>query len=70
MPEKRDHGLDLLRIISMLMVVTLHFYNHGGVLNTLTQGTANWYFGRLIYALSNVSVNCFVLLSGYFQCTS
>ena len=29
--KKRDNGLDLLRILCMLMVVTLHYYGHGGL---------------------------------------
>lgn len=68
---KRETGLDLLRIISMLLVVATHFYGHGGLINgTLAPGEANWFVGNLIYAMTLVAVNCFVLLSGYFQCTS
>ena len=69
--KKRDNGLDLLRIISMLMVVSLHFWSHGGLVGgTLTTGSANWFAGNLLHPFVLVAVNCFVLLSGYFQCTS
>lgn len=71
MKRYRDNGLDLLRILCMLMVVALHYYGHGGLIeDQLFPGTANWFLGNLIYSFSLVAVNCFVLLSGYFQCTS
>ena len=71
MTKERDIGLDLLRIISMIMVVCLHCCNHGGLVEgTLVPGTVNWVLGNTVFALVFVSVNCFVLLSGYFQCTS
>ena len=69
--KTRNNSLDLLRIISMMMVVSLHFFGHGGlVCGALVEGTANWYLGESVHAFSIVAVNCFVLLSGYFQCTS
>lgn len=67
----RSIGMDLLRVICMLLVVGTHFYGHGGLVNgTLVAGEVNWVAGNVIYALTIVAVNCFVLLSGYFQCTS
>lgn len=69
--KKRDNGLDLLRIISMLMIVALHFWGHGGLIGgELAEGTVNWFIANAIYPFALVAVNCFVLLSGYFQCTS
>ena len=69
--KKRDNGLDLLRILCMLMVVTLHYYGHGGLINgQLTPGSPNWFLGEFLYPFSLMAVDCFVLLSGYFQCTS
>lgn len=71
MKRTRNTNLDLLRIISMLMVVCFHFFNHGGLVDgALVPWTANWFLGNLVYAGCFVAVNCFVLLSGYFQCTS
>lgn len=69
---KRETNLDLLRIVCMMMVVGLHFFNisHGGLIDgALETGSANWNIANLVYALCFVSVNCFVLISGYFQCT-
>lgn len=69
--KKRESGLDLLRIISMLMVTSIHFLGHGGVIYSgLDAGHYNWYLGNIVNALCLVCVNCFVMLSGYFHCTS
>ena len=64
--KTRNNSLDLLRIISMMMVVSLHFFSHGGlVCGALVEGTANWYLGESVHAFSIVAVNCFALSSGY-----
>lgn len=71
MKQERDYGLDLLRIISMLMVVCLHTFNHGSLVEgTLVPGTANFYLGNAMFALCLPAVNCFVMISGYFLCTA
>ena len=68
---KRDTGLDLLRIISMIMVVCIHTVGWGGLVEgALVPGTANWYLGNAMQTLSLQAVNCFVLISGYFLCTA
>lgn len=69
--KNRNQGLDLLRIICMLMVICLHFFGHGGVVEGALQlWTPNWYIVQLIVGFCYVCVNCFVLISGYFLCTS
>ena len=71
MKQERDFGLDLLRIICMLMVVCLHAFNHGGLVEgTLVPSTANFYLGNAMFALCLPAVNCFVMISGYFLCTA
>ena len=68
--SKRNNSLDLLRIVSMMMVVGLHFFNHSGLRDAVSQSSPNWYISNLLFSFCNVCVNCFVLLSGYFQCES
>lgn len=53
----------------MLRIVTGHWLQHGGILETVT-GTAslNYYVSKTIYAFLLVHVNYFVLVSGYFLC--
>lgn len=68
--QARHYGLDLLRILSMGLIVLLHECMYGGLLdlpagNLDLPGTLMWF----VYALTYVAVNCYVLISGYFQCT-
>ena len=65
-PKERQGNIELLRILSMLMIITLHFLGHGGVLNKLTPFTPYYYFGYIMKGLCYVSVNCYVFISGYF----
>ena len=67
--NKRESNIDCLRIISMLMVVCLHFFSHGGLSSALTP-SLNWAAGNLLLAACFVAVNCFVIISGYYLCTS
>ena len=64
--NKRNIGLDCLRIISMIMIVFLHYLGKGGLLDI--ENTSNLY--HIIYyfieALSIIAVNCYVLINGYF----
>ena len=62
----RNIGLDLLRSVSMLMIVTLHYLAKGGFLWNTTPNTFLWYFVWFIEALCLISVNCYVLISAYF----
>lgn len=64
---KRQANYELLRIIAMLMVVTLHYLNHTGALLTLGEGVnAKRLIGTLLESFSIVAVNVYVLISGYF----
>ena len=67
--NKRESNIDCLRIISMLMVVCHHFFSHGGLSSALTP-SLNWAAGNLLFAACFVAVNCFVIISGYYLCTS
>ena len=65
--KKRDANLDLLRIISMLLIIFLHSIDHSGVLETAEQSSAWMYaYVQYGYALTQVCVNCYVMLSGYY----
>lgn len=65
---KRNYGLDLLKILSMVMVVLLHATSYG-IKNTLCLPlSAKWLDIVVIRSLSGVAVNCFVLINGYFMC--
>ena len=65
---KRDSNFELLRIICMLMIITGHTFMHGGVLEACNSSISSVI--HLIYAIILVEVNCFILLTGYFQSKS
>lgn len=66
----RNIGLEWLRICSMLMIILLHSIDHSGLLKNLTPGSILYYYEQFLYALVQVCVNCFVLISGYFLVSS
>ncbi len=65
--EDRNYGVDLLKIVSMFMVVVLHVFGQGGILSKLGNGTLNWYIGWGMELLSYGAVNCFAMATGYLM---
>ncbi len=65
--SSRHTGIELLRIISMLMVLSLHFFMKGNYNSSETEivNVESWF----VICLSIVAVNCYVLISGYFLST-
>ncbi len=64
----RMANLELLRIVSMLFVVVLHFLGKGGWLVSLTDAAMprRGYLAWGVESLAIVAVNVYMLLSGYF----
>lgn len=65
----RQSNIELLRIVSMLMVLAVHF--DGAALGLplpvgLGSTDAAWWWRTSVETLSIVGVNCFTLISGYF----
>ena len=67
--KQRIIGLDLLRIIAMLMIVTMHYLGNGNFLNSEENGNFN-IIANIMESLSIVAVNCFVLITGCFLANS
>ena len=63
MKKERNCSLDLLRIISMLMILTLHYLGKG---NALTIQSNMKYVVWFMEIACMISVNLYVLISGYF----
>lgn len=65
--SKREANFELLRIISMFMVLVLHFLSKCGFLSldsgNLFIDNIPWIFEGICY----VAVDCFVMLTGYFM---
>lgn len=58
-PEKRNTGIDLLRIIAMFYIVVLHSVGRGGLIDR------HLYFSWFLFTWTVCAVNCFALISGY-----
>lgn len=66
--EKRQSNFELLRIISMLMIIFWHILIHGGII--ANQPETLKVIISFIQPLLFVHVNSFILVTGYFQCKS
>lgn len=66
----RESNYELLRIVSMLFILSLHT-NFSGigcpVLNDIINNPAESYIRNLVESLTIVGVNCFVFISGWFE---
>ena len=64
---KRRLNYELLRIIAMLMVITLHYLSHTNMLLLPgEEGGSKQIAGMLLESFCIVAVNVYVLISGYF----
>jgi len=61
----KNMGIELMRLVSMGMIVILHILGIGGVLEHAAPGIA-YYTYYLLEVLAFVCVNCFVLITGFF----
>jgi len=68
--SKRNYNFDLLKILAMLLIILVHSFSKSGLRDCLLPGTWNYYTGNLLYTPGLVATNCFVMVSGYFLCTS
>lgn len=62
---ERNSNFELMRIISMFLIVVWHFIIHSHLLDR-TSGTLNLFL-NFIFIVIAIHVNSFVLISGYFQ---
>lgn len=63
--NSRNSAIELLRIISMIMIVFHHFAGHGGF-NFTADITFNYVWYLFMLSGGKIGVNIFVLISGYF----
>ncbi len=64
-PQARILGLDLLRILSMVMIIGLHMLGQGGILSSAAEGSGSRYAAVGMQCLFYCAVDCYGLLSGY-----
>ena len=69
--KKRDANIELLRIVAMLMIITLHFNNQSKALLVLGEPASNvQIFATVLEAIAITGVNVYVLISGYYLSSS
>lgn len=67
MKQKKNLNIEILRNISMFMILILHFFNHGQILTNLdNELNLSEIIIIILEILSIVAVNVFVLISGFF----
>lgn len=69
--KKRDANIELLRIVAMLMIITLHFNSRSNALLVLGEPASSvQIFATILEAVAITGVNVYVLISGYYLSSS
>lgn len=68
----RQSSIELLRILSIIGVFVLHYVSPGagGGLKYVSEGSLNYYILLTLESAFACAVDLFMLISGYFLCTS
>jgi len=69
-PLTRDSRFELLRIVSLVMIIAHHYSVHGGFEFDHAVVSFNRLLVQFLYLGGKIGVNCFVLITGYFMITS
>lgn len=64
--KERNYSIDILRIISMLMIVCLHYLKYANTMDDVCRFSTVWFGVYSIRAICFVCVNVYVLISAYF----
>ncbi len=65
--KKRQAGIELLRMVAMMMIVTMHFLaNSGNLLEPGTETELPAVIGTILENFCLAAVNAYVFISGYF----
>lgn len=65
--KSRNSNLELLRILSMLLIILAHYAGHGGIIDNASTITGHL-TGLCLKTGGKLGVICFVLISTYFMC--
>ena len=70
--KERSSNIELYRILVMLSIVAHHYVVNSGMFDMVhaNMTSANSLFFYIFGAWGKVGINCFVLITGYFMCTS
>lgn len=62
--------MEILRMISMFMIIVMHIVNHGSMIDLVHKGTVSYYCVWFLFGIGFTSINLYILLSGYFLAES
>lgn len=65
-----NYGIDIARIVAMIMICLLHTVNHGGAIGNVEINSPQWYAGVFIRVITYSCVNIYGLISGIVACNS
>lgn len=65
--QSRNSAMDIVRIVAVFTVVSVHFFLHNGFYSQMVQG-AEMYIMVLMRTLFSVCVPLFMILTGYLMC--
>ena len=70
--QQRNSNLELYRILTMLAIVAHHYVVNSGLMGIISNNEfdLNNLFFLLFGMWGKTGINCFVLITGYFMCTS
>lgn len=68
---ERQSNLELMRIVLMLLIIAHHYVVNSGALALLPEGARSNALFLLVFGMwGKAAINAFVLVTGYFMCTS
>ncbi len=68
MKKERDSGMEVLRLLAMVLVILVHAFNYGGFFSAASEvGGSVRAAAILVKIASRSAVSLFVLISGYFM---
>lgn len=68
--NKRESNFELLRIISMFMIIFLHFCTFNSILKNIPEFSFKYFIFNGLFYLCLASVNLYVFITGYFTIES
>ncbi|MXP74792.1 acyltransferase family protein [Lachnospiraceae bacterium WCA-9-b2] len=63
--SSRNYGIDMMRILSMVMILLHHILGHGGIIESVKPDTVQCEVLWILRILCYGGVDCFALISGY-----
>ncbi len=67
MSKQRNYGIDLLRVVLMILIITGHLFVHTNIRNEVSTYSSKWLLTWIYQTVIVCAVNCFILITGYFS---